>query len=148
MTNLTFPIPHTPPMLMLSDIEELNQKSLRTSVRIGVDNPFVEKGRFLCAGAIELFAQAAGVLLGQSLSGSSANQDSQQPASLAGAVVQLKQFELGEIHIPPGSDLQVSAHFLAGTAQAGMMEGEVNFDNQTVFKGTLMIALFKDQSND
>ena len=141
-------LPHTPPMLMLSEVSAYTGKSIDGLSRIRADNPLLEDGRFPCLGAVELFAQLAGILF--------AIKNTHQQASPAekmsstkpsrGAVVQLKSFELGEASIPVGSELKIHADFIGGSEQAAKMSGVVYFRKKKIFEGSLMIALFAAQT--
>jgi predicted hotdog family 3-hydroxylacyl-ACP dehydratase len=81
---------------------------------------------------VELLAQAAGTLLGVR---------APDNAARPGAIVQVKSFRVEQIDIPVGAELHIHAHYQAGTAEAALFEGEVTYDEQCFFTGTLMIAL-------
>lgn len=141
-------LPHTPPMLMLSEISGYTDETMDGLSRIRTDNPLLEGERFPCLGGIELFAQLAGVLFGirnaqhrpSSFSGSTVINNPPR-----GAVVQVKSFELGDVDIQIGAELKIHANFLGGSEQAAKISGTVYFGEQRVFEGTLMIALFEGQ---
>ena len=141
-------LPHTPPMLMLSEVLTYTDKSIDGLSKIRAENPLLEDGQFPCLGGIELFAQLAGLLF--------AIKNTHQQAwpaekmsgakSSRGAVVQLKSFELGEASIPVGSELKIHADFIGGSEQAAKMSGVVYFGKKKIFEGSLMIALFAEQA--
>ncbi len=142
-------LPHTPPMLMLSEVLAYTDKSIDGLSRIRVDNPLLEDGHFPSLGGIELFAQLAGILFAIK------NTAHHQPGPvekisgvkpLGGAVVQLKSFKLGEASIPVGSELRIHADFIGGSEQAARMSGVVYFGKKKIFEGSLMIALFAEQT--
>lgn len=141
-------LPHTPPMLMLSEVLAYTDESIDGISRIRADNPLLEGKQFPCLGGVELLAELAGVLFGirntpHKLTSCSNIAVSNEPPR--GAVVQLKSFELGDIYVPVGADLNVHADFIGGSQQAAKMSGTVYFGENRVFEGTLMIALFEGQ---
>ena len=136
-------LPHSGPMLMVSEVLTYSEKSIQCVSTIRQHNPLLSKKIFPCLGAIELFAQAAGLLF------SLRNVRSDQNATkLAGAVVQLKSFEIQSTIIPVGSKLLLNANYIGGNEMVVMMEGTVDYKSETIFTGNLMIALFGEENND
>ena len=136
-------------MLLLSDILDIGENKLRATSLIKSDNPFLEKQQFPCLGAIELAAQAAGILVGHKLarpiSAPHKNVDGHvtQHGIQNGVVVQLKAFELGNVEINVGNELIISVENLGDSDQVIMASSEVYLKDHMVFKGSLMIAVFK-----
>ena len=141
-------LPHTPPMLMLSEVLTYTDKSIDGLSRIGADNPLLEDELFPCLGGVELFAQLAGILfaINNTQQQASPTEKMSGAKSPRGAVVQLKSFELGEVNIPVGSELNIHADFIGGSEQAARMSGVVYFGKKKIFEGSLMIALFAGQT--
>ena len=146
MINTTDPahyLPHSAPMLLLSQIIDVNDGTLRASVKIKADNPFLQDNHFPCVGAIELVAQAAGVLIGKKAAQATKRAaDVEMPDQRNGAVIALKSFELGSLAIAVGNELIVSVSYVGGSDHAAVASGDVFYGEQLVFKGTLLIALF------
>jgi hypothetical protein len=61
-------------------------------------------------------------------------------------VVQVKSFRVEQLSIPVGAELLIHARFQAGTADAAIFEGEVSFNEQCFFTGTVMIAFLPGAS--
>ena len=130
-------LPHRPPMLMLSEVlqQQADHNHCRSVIR--ADNPMLENGLFPATAAIELLAQAAGLLLGARNPGN---------ASRPGAIVQIKHFHATHSNIPVGTELHIHAHYQAGSADAAMFAGEVKLDGQAILNAELMIALLPPPS--
>ena len=147
-------LPHSQPMLLLSEVLSIDEQMLQATSLIEPENPFLENRLFPCAAAIEVVAQAAGVLFTytqkqtrlKSDASKQQNNDNNQH-SQSGAVVQLKTFELGDAEIHVGSELKISVNFIGGSDKAILVSGDVCMNEHMIFKGTLMIALFKDKPN-
>ena len=135
--NLEQLLPHRPPMLMLTAILEQGSDSVHCTSVIDAQNPLLSDGLFPVAGGLELLAQAAGTLLGTRAHGNAAR---------PGAIVQVKSFQAEPLDIPVGAELHIHARYQAGTAEAALFEGEVRFNEQCFFTGTLMIALLPGES--
>jgi predicted hotdog family 3-hydroxylacyl-ACP dehydratase len=119
-------------MLMLTAILAQDTDAVHCTSVIAAHNPLLRDGLFPATGGVELLAQAAGTLLGARAPGNAARQ---------GAIVQVKSFRVEQLDIPVGAELHIHARYQAGTAEAAIFEGEVTFDGQCFFTGTLMIAL-------
>jgi predicted hotdog family 3-hydroxylacyl-ACP dehydratase len=119
-------------MLMLTAILAQDKDSVHCTSVIDAHNPLLRDGLFPAAGGIELLAQAAGTLLGARAPGNAAR---------PGAIVQVKSFRVEQVDIPAGAELHIHARYQAGTAEAALFEGEVTFDEQCFFTGTMMIAI-------
>lgn len=130
-------LPHRPPMLMLTAVLAQATDSVHCSSVIEAHNPLLQEGLFPPIAGIELLAQAAGALLGARAPGNAAR---------PGAVVQVKSFRVEQLSIPVGAELLIHARFQAGTADAAIFEGEVSFNEQCFFTGTVMIALLPGAS--
>ncbi len=133
-------LPHTPPMRMLTTIIQCTETHIQCSSQIAPDNPLLWQALFPCSGGIELFSQASGILFAQRNAAQTPSGFHRRP----GAVVQVKSFELGDVEIPVGAHLIIESRYTGGTQDAAMFEGKVIFEQHRVFKGTVMIALFKD----
>lgn len=133
-------LPHSGPMLMLSKLIHHDTQSIRCSSKIRADNPLLMEDKFPALGGVELFAQAAGLLFGLRKADTALEADHRP-----GAVIQIKSFTLQAVDIGVGDELDISAEYIGGSADAVMMQGEVSFKNNSIFKGSLMIALFKDE---
>ena len=125
-------LPHRPPMLMLTAILEQDTKSVHCTSVVDAQNPFLRDGLFPVMGGMELVAQAGGTLLG-----------ARAPGNIArpGAIVRVKSFQVEPMCIGVSAELHIHARYQAGSAEAAIFEGEVTFDEQCFFTGTLMIAL-------
>lgn len=130
-------LPHSPPMRMLTTIDHYTDTSIRCSSVISPENPLLEGVLFPCSGGVELFSQASGILFAL-INHRGTAQSNPQP----GAVIQIKSFELGSVEIPVGAELIVRSDFSGGNLGAGLFEGSVEYQQHTVFKGQVMIALF------
>jgi predicted hotdog family 3-hydroxylacyl-ACP dehydratase len=119
-------------MLMLTAILAQDKDGVHCTSVIDAHNPLLCNGLFPATGGVELLAQAAGTLLGVR---------APDNAARPGAIVQVKSFRVEQIDIPVGAELHIHAHYQAGTAEAALFEGEVTYDEQCFFTGTLMIAL-------
>ena len=136
-------LPHRPPMLMLTELVQQQGDDIHCRCVISADNPMLEDGRFPAAAGIELLAQAAGLLLGRQAGDGSGNKSGQPPRP--GAIVQIKRFTAQPLTLPVGSELQIHAHFEAGSTDAAMFSGEVLLGAEPIFSATLMIALLPAQ---
>jgi predicted hotdog family 3-hydroxylacyl-ACP dehydratase len=130
-------LPHRPPMLMLTAILMQDTGSVHCTSVIDAHNPLLQNGLFPATGGVELLAQAAGILFGACAHGNAAR---------PGAIVQVKSFRVEQARIPVGAELHIHARYQAGTADAALFEGEVNFGEQCVFTGTLMVVLLPGES--
>ena len=130
-------LPHRPPMLMLTATLAQDSDSVHCTSVIAAHNPLLRDGLFPATGGVELLAQAAGTLLGSRAPGN---------ATRPGAIVQVKSFRVEQLDIPVGTELHIHARYQAGTAEAALFEGEVRFNEQCFFTGTLMIALLPGES--
>lgn len=136
-------LPHSAKMLMLSEVTSSDEQSIRCRCTIKADNPLLVDGMLPMLAGIELFAQTAGVFFGLRH-----NKTASQPTNRGGAVVQLKSFNVLEQSVPVGAELMIEARYLAGSADAIMMEGQIEFKGRQVFTGRLMIALFTQENHD
>ncbi|MEA3412388.1 MAG: hypothetical protein U9R74_12735 [Pseudomonadota bacterium] len=127
-------LPHRPPMLMLTAMLEQESNNVHCISVIDTQNPLLRDGLFPPTGGLELLAQAAGTLLGAQVPDNAAR---------PGAIVQVKSFLVEPIRIPPGAELHIHTRYLAGSPDAAMFEGEVNFGETCFFTGTLMIAFLE-----
>jgi predicted hotdog family 3-hydroxylacyl-ACP dehydratase len=125
-------LPHRQPMLMLTTILAQDIDAVHCTSVIAASNPLLRDGLFPATGGVELLAQAAGTLLGARAPGNTVR---------PGAIVQIKSFRVEQLVIPVGAELHIHARYQAGTEEAALFEGEVTFDGQCFFTGTLMIAL-------
>ena len=130
-------LPHRPPMLMLTRMLAQEHDSVHCSSVIAAHNPLLRDGLFPVTAGVELLAQAAGTLIGRRAPGN---------ATRPGAIVQVKSFHVKQLDIPVGAELHIHARYQAGTAEAALFEGEVSFNEQCFFTGTLMIALLPEPS--
>jgi len=130
-------LPHRPPMLMLSHMLQQEAEHVHCNSIINEHNPLLNKGLFPVMGGVELLAQAAGTLLGLR---------SPSLAARAGAIVQIKSFQVEQADIPIGSELHIHARFQSGTEEAAFFEGEVLFFKQRFFTARLMIALLAEET--
>lgn len=130
-------LPHRPPMLMLTRMLAQESDSVHCSSVIVATNPLLRDGLFPVTGGVELLAQAAGSLLGSRAPGN---------ATRPGAIVQVKSFRVEQLDIPVGAQLHIHARYQAGTPEAALFEGEVSFNEQCFFTGTVMIALLPGES--
>ena len=130
-------LPHSGPMLMLSELIYHDVQSIRCNSIIQADNPLLVQAKFPVLGAVELFAQAAGLLFGLRKADSALESDKRP-----GAVIQIKSFALQAADISVGDVLDISAEYIGGSQDAVMMKGEVRFQKHKLFEGSLMIALF------
>jgi predicted hotdog family 3-hydroxylacyl-ACP dehydratase len=128
-------LPHRPPMLMLTAIRAQDTDSVHCSSVIDAHNPLLRDGLFPATGGLELLAQAAGTLLGVRTPGNAAR---------PGAIVQVKSFRVEQLRIPVGAELHIHSRYMAGSADAAIFEGEVTFNEQCFFTGTLMIAILPE----
>lgn len=135
-------LPHTGPMLMLSEVVSHTAQAIACSAKIQPDNPLLQAGEFPAIGGVELFAQAAGVLFGIRNGSAEAS-----PKAKSGAVIQLKSFTIGPTQVPVGETVDINADYIGGNDQAAMMQGTVKFKGLTLFKGSLMIALFTKEKS-
>lgn len=133
-------LPHSGPMLMLSEVISHDKQSIRCTSKIQLDNPLLVEDKFPEIGGIELFAQAAGLLFGVRKADTEQESDKRP-----GAVIQIKSFALQAADIGIGDELDIIADYIGGSQDAVMIEGEVRFQNKSIFTGSLMIALFKDE---
>jgi predicted hotdog family 3-hydroxylacyl-ACP dehydratase len=124
-------------MLMLTTMLAQDTESVHCTSIIDAHNPLLHDGLFPVTGGVELLAQAAGTLLGAL---------SPDTATRPGAIVQVKFFQVEQVDIPVGAELHIHARYQAGSAEAALFEGEVTYDEQCFFTGTLMIALFQEVS--
>jgi predicted hotdog family 3-hydroxylacyl-ACP dehydratase len=131
-TDFAHLLPHRPPMLMLTTMLAQETESVHCTSVIDAHNPLLHDGLFPVVGGVELLAQAAGTLLGVQTPGNAAR---------PGAIVQVKSFWVEQADIPVGAELHIHARYQAGTTEAALFEGEVTFNEQCFFTGTLMIAL-------
>ena len=60
-------LPHRPPMLMVDDITEINQKEVTTSFKIEKENIFLKNDTFVESGLIENAAQTCSAIVAQPL---------------------------------------------------------------------------------
>jgi len=130
-------LPHRPPMLMLTRMLAQDTDSVHCTSVIAAHNPLLRDGLFPATGGLELLSQAAGTLLGSRAPGN---------ATRPGAIVQVKSFRVEQLDIPVGTELHIHARYQAGTAEVALFEGEVSFNAQCFFTGTLMIALLPGES--
>lgn len=128
-------LPHQAPMLMLSEVLQHDNEQIHCTSQIERNNPLLSKGNFPCTGGLELLAQASGVLFGIKHSESEVR---------PGAIVQIKSFQVSDTPIPIGSELQIHAQFLGGSAEAALFEGHVLLEECQIFQGSLMIALLPE----
>ncbi len=137
LSNFSGLLPHQPPMLMLTRLMTQDTDNIHCSSVIDEHNPLLRDGLFPCTGGLELLAQAAGLLFAAHSSGN---------AVRPGAIVQVKSFRIKPAVIPVGAELHIHAHYRAGNADAALFEGEVTFNEQHIFTGSLMIALLPEES--
>jgi len=130
-------LPHRPPMLMLTTLLAQEQDEIHCSSVIAAHNPLLQDGLFPATGGLELLAQAAGALLGARAPGNRVR---------AGAIVQVKSFHVEPLRLPVGTELLVQARYLAGSVDAALFAGEVSVGEQYLCSGTLMIALFPEDT--
>jgi predicted hotdog family 3-hydroxylacyl-ACP dehydratase len=130
-------LPHRPPMLMLTAMLTRESDHVHCTSVIEEHNPLLRDGLFPASGALELLAQAAGILLGTRLP---------DKAARPGAIVQVKSFQLEPLRIPVGTELHIHARYQAGTVEAAMFDGEVTIKDQPLFAGSLMIALLPGET--
>jgi len=130
-------LPHRPPMLMLTAVLSQGADDIHCSSVIDVHNPLLSDGLFPPTAGVEPLAQAAGTLLGARSPGN---------ALCAGAIVQIKSFHVEQLCIPVGAELHIHARYQAGSDEAALFEGEVTYNAQCFFSGTLMIALLPGET--
>ena len=136
-TDFTHLLPHRPPMMMLTAIREQQADSVHCTSVINARNPLLRDGLFPVTGGVELLAQAGGTLLGAR---------TPECAARPGAVVQVKSFRVEPLDIPVGAELHIHVRYQAGSAEAVLIEGEVTYNEQQFFTGTVMIALLPGES--
>jgi len=136
-TDFSSWLPHRPPMLMLTSILSQEEDNIHCNCIIRADNPLLRGDLFPVTSGVELLAQAGGILLGTR---------ARDAASQAGAIVQIKSFQVETLRIPVGADIHIHAHYQAGSFDAALFDGEVIYNDQTFFTGTLMIALLPAES--
>lgn len=124
-------LPHGRPMLMLSDVLQQDEHTIHCTSIIEVNNPLLIDGHFPVLGGLELLAQASGVMLGLLKSG-------QKPGP--GVIARIRALQITETTIPVGSKLHIHARFTAGNRNAALVEGRIQFNQQTFCHGSLMLA--------
>lgn len=144
-------LPHALPMRMLEDVVAHTDTTLRSKCTISAGNPFLQGNVFPVVTGVELLAQAAGVLFGLRKVGihDSAGVLGQKGLDLAtanGVVVQIKIFEVFRHFIPTGAELEISVEHIGGTDDVVMMEGVLDYGQQTILTVTLMIAMFQENT--
>lgn len=131
-------LPHRSPMLMIDQVHACDSEWVRCSGRIEPDNPLLQDGLFPSYSAVELLAQACGILLG--VRGGVIGQP--RP----GAIAQIKQFKASDRAVPVGSLLEIEANYNGGNASVALFDGQVMLEQQLLLKATLMIALLPEVS--
>lgn len=131
-------LPHREPMLMISDIMEMNQESIICCSHIQQNNPFLEEGMLPTYVGLELVAQASGLHLAM------AQQDHALKTPKAGAIVAVRDMKLSDVKINSGASLKVCSTFLGGSQQAAMFEGSVFLGAQEVCTVKVTIAALEE----
>jgi predicted hotdog family 3-hydroxylacyl-ACP dehydratase len=124
-------LPQRRPMRMLSEVLDHDDRQIRCRCHIEANNPLLKDGLFPVTGGLELLAQSSGLLLGLA---------QHVPERGVAGIVQLKTFQVQAVDIPVTADCIVQARLLGGGVDAAQFEGEVYYNEQQFFAGTLMLA--------
>mgnify|MGYP001823953686 CR=1 FL=1 len=129
-------LPHRPPMLMISEVVSWDHERAHFRVVIQADNPLLTDSLFPAVGGIELLAQASGILLAVREGGGGTGRP--------GAIAQIKSYEVGTGAVPVGDSLDIHANVRGGNEMAAMFDGQVIWQQELLFEGSLMITLLRE----
>jgi len=129
-------LPHRPPMLMISEVVYCDQDRAHCRALIQPDNPLLFDSLFPGVGGIELLAQASGILLAIRLGG--------EGAGRPGVIAQIKSFETSTGSVPVGAGLDIHTNFRGGNEMVAMFDGQVMWQQEPLFEGSLMITLLPE----
>lgn len=128
-------LPHSKPMLMLSNILQQDERTIHCTSIIETQNPLLVDSCFPAMGGLELLAQASGVLLAFDKSGLPPR---------PGVIARIKALQLFETPIPVDAEVHIHASFIAGNLDAALVEGHVVHNGQQFCRGSLMLATLSD----
>jgi len=127
-------LPHQKPMLMISEVMAYDDQRLTALARIDQDNPLLERGLFPGHAALELLAQASGLLLGLRFAGE----------SRPGAIVSIRDMHVYTAWLKVGETLKIETSFLGGSESAAMFLGSVKHEETVAMEATLTVSSFPE----
>jgi len=127
-------LPHRKPMLLVSEVLTYNAHGLTALASIHDDNPLLELGQFPGHAALEMLAQASGLLLGLRCAGE----------VRPGAIVSVRDMQVHVARLFPGDQMKIETNFLGGIESAAMFKGAVMQGETPVLEATLTLSQFPE----
>ncbi len=128
-------LPHRSPMLMLSEIVACTQERLTARAVVSADNPLLQNGRLPGYAALEMLAQACGLLLGTAQPGRESG---------PGAIVSVREMQVHVASIALGETLIIETECLGSNDNSAMFRGNVRQDERGVLDATLTVIRFPE----
>jgi len=126
-------IPQRPPIVMVDEILEYNEKTILTSFQIKADNIFVEDGIFTESGLMENMAQSAASKVGY------ACKKSGEEVSLGfiGAISKVKVYDLPKV----GAYIKTKIIFDKTVFNVSLINAQVYFENNLICQCEMKIVI-------
>ncbi|MCB1925877.1 MAG: hypothetical protein KDJ27_19410 [Gammaproteobacteria bacterium] len=123
-------LPHTAPMLMITELVNYSSDAIHCRCTLAADNPLLQDERLPALAGLELLAQGAGLLLGL-------NRTEGKPG---GAVAALSRCAITDCAATVGDTIDVHARLLGRSADAAMFEGETRAAERTFFTAAITLV--------